>query len=972
MFNPGVAYGVSNGPSEKKRAVSISQLFQKKRLCLNPHIADIERKHQQQQEQERDEDMLKEHDEEDDEEDESQHSDSVFGVQHDDNSIVLNESVDDGPNMSTDDAANPELYCSNEEEDYDTFTVSQKSVVKLLYLLDQMEAPDYAFQSIMKWASECYQEGFDFNPQSKTRKANISWMYRSIHNATSMMPTSRQITLPQPLPGMNTMGVICYDFVAQLLSLLQDKSLMTEKNLLLDPKDPLAMFKPADGKLGEALSGSMYREMYKALVTDPTRQLLVPLATYIDGTTIDTLSRFVVEPYTFVPLIFNYKRRCRADIWRPFGYVEQLNSKVTSTEHKLTGAHKVRNYHAQLSGMLKGLRNVQMGQDPRLRDVEIFLFGEVKRVEVICPILFISADTPAADKLCGHFSNFAGIIRRPTTACDINAQAMDNPYHNCNFVKWDAMNAVARNGTKEERKVLSQHKLDNAFSDILLGNPMYKIYGALPTDPMHSVRKGLIQRTAEQINECMTEKQQNDLDLMAKTFHMTHRQTARRDFPKTDFQNGVTKLSLLTAEENVGSLYLLTCMAQFEDGWNLLNTALLNREKNQKKKKGKANIVQQAAILDKGKTTNAKNGNKTNLKKKGKGTNLKEVLETLEALCCFDAWTRLDNYWKLEEEDVFSQKAHDAICKLLHMITTRLPREKGCGWKLVTFHNITHIVSDMKKFGSPKGINTEIGEKNHKYFAKSLGRSARKQHSTFTKQVSQRLSDAFIMRKMASLMGEKVWGEDDGEDTDGSDSDSEDGKKAIEESTQGATLFSVFECKKDGVSVQWTSKTEETLLRGNENKDVMQYILDVYKEEHGVETVHCCTQYKRDKLVMRCHPNYQGEGPWYDWIVASFAAGKCEGVACPAGPYPCKLLAIIPQQHNEFLEETELIVLPALKPSRGGDSVLFKEWIMAKNYVNINVSSVLSSPFVLEIGKGKVSVAVPYAEWPSQFTDTSY
>ena len=69
--------------------------------------------------------MLKEHDEEDDEEDESQHSNSVFGVQHDDNSILLNESVDDGPNMSMDDAANPKLYCSNEEEDYDTFTVSQ-------------------------------------------------------------------------------------------------------------------------------------------------------------------------------------------------------------------------------------------------------------------------------------------------------------------------------------------------------------------------------------------------------------------------------------------------------------------------------------------------------------------------------------------------------------------------------------------------------------------------------------------------------------------------------------------------------------------------------------------------------------------------------------------------------------------------------------------------------------------------------
>jgi hypothetical protein len=93
---------------------------------------------------------------------------------------------------------------------------------------------------------------------------------------------------------------------------------------------------------------------------------------------------------------------------------------------------------------------------------------------------------------------------------------------------------------------------------------------------------------------------------------------------------------------------------------------------------------------------------------------------------------------------------------------------------------------------------------------------------------------------------------------------------------------------------------------------------------------------------------------------------------CPEGLYPCKVLAIIPQQYNHFLEETEVVVLPALKPLPGGDSILFCEWIMAKEYEHITVSSVHSSPFVLEIGKGKVSIAVLYAEWASQFTDTSY
>ena len=125
-----------------------------------------------------------------------------------------------------------------------------------------------------------------------------------------MLPFPRTIKLPDALPNMETMDVICYDFVAQLLSILQDKSLMTKENLLLDTKDPLAMFEPEDGHLGEALSGSIYRQLYKELVTNPTRQLLVPLRAYTDGTNIDTMSHFSVEPLIFVPLIFCHHRRC--------------------------------------------------------------------------------------------------------------------------------------------------------------------------------------------------------------------------------------------------------------------------------------------------------------------------------------------------------------------------------------------------------------------------------------------------------------------------------------------------------------------------------------------------------------------------------------------------------------------------------------------------------------------------------------
>ena len=45
---------------------------------------------------------------------------------------------------------------------------------------------------------------------------------------------------------------------------------------------------------------------------------------------------------------------------------------------------------------------------------------------------------------------------------------------------------------------------------------------------------------------------------------------------------------------------------------------------------------------------------------------------------------------------------------------------------------------------------------------------------------------------------------------------------------------------------------------------------------------------------------------------------------------------------------------------------------MSQGYECISVSSVNSSAFVLEIGDGKISVAVPYSEWPGLFTDATY
>jgi hypothetical protein len=145
--------------------------------------------------------------------------------------------------------------------DYACFTTSQKCITSLMYLLDDMECPDCAFQCIMDWAHNCFEAGFDFNPKSKTHLGNLKWMYDSLHNTKQRLPNVVSIQLPDPLPDTKSMGIICYDFLPQLMSILQSKEMMLANNLVLDPNNLLAMYKPKNNQLGKALSGSVYQNI---------------------------------------------------------------------------------------------------------------------------------------------------------------------------------------------------------------------------------------------------------------------------------------------------------------------------------------------------------------------------------------------------------------------------------------------------------------------------------------------------------------------------------------------------------------------------------------------------------------------------------------------------------------------------------------------------------------------------------------
>ena len=112
-----------------------------------------------------------------------------------------------------------------------THTVDQKWTAALLKVMDNINAPDFAFGLILAWARGASAEEYSFHPQGGLDRArNVTVLVKSIANATQLLPSVHSVSSPHGPPC----DVVVFDFVPQLLRLLQNPSLMIPENVVLD------------------------------------------------------------------------------------------------------------------------------------------------------------------------------------------------------------------------------------------------------------------------------------------------------------------------------------------------------------------------------------------------------------------------------------------------------------------------------------------------------------------------------------------------------------------------------------------------------------------------------------------------------------------------------------------------------------------------------------------------------------------
>ena len=139
----------------------------------------------------------------------------------------------------------------------------------------------------------------------------------------------------------------------------------------------------------------------------------------------------------------------------------------------------------------------------------------------------------------------------------MNYNDLKNSDVHCKYLVASEMHVIARSNDDATRKRWSQHKIENAFEHIVFADPERGIFGATPVETMHAFRKGVIEKVTKLVLESLPASKKAAFDDLAIAFHKSHRQTHRKEYPSTDFSNGVTNLTKITASERVGIFFCL-------------------------------------------------------------------------------------------------------------------------------------------------------------------------------------------------------------------------------------------------------------------------------------------------------------------------------------------------------------------------------------------------------------------------------
>ncbi|NJO65564.1 MAG: hypothetical protein HC836_47990 [Richelia sp. RM2_1_2] len=393
--------------------------------------------------------------------------------------------------------------------------------LELLDMLDQSNAPLHLFEDILKWTRHAsIVHKYDFQKNIPSRRTVIGQIIHQT-NLRPLTPTAIQLTLPN---AKTTVNIITHDIGVSIYSLLSDKSIMQEKNLIFKDnplEDPFA--RESNPCINDINDGQCYIEAYRRYCQDPSKDVLCPLIFFIDKTHVDVRGNQTLEPVSFTLGIFNQATRNRDDAWRIIGYVPSSDLYATKGT---SSSQKYQDYHAILCVIFANLVKLQAAKGLAW---ELDFNGTKYNVNLKIPILFITGDAEGLDKIVGRrlqYSKFSDEKIKSVQNqkqhicryCDVKFGNLDNPYYesipfskdekkNLQFDKNKGFCTKASKIKKyldegKDRKLGEMGYLNvkkNVFHELKFCDSKHGVNGSVPADLLHTFQLGIYSYAIESL-----------------------------------------------------------------------------------------------------------------------------------------------------------------------------------------------------------------------------------------------------------------------------------------------------------------------------------------------------------------------------------------------------------------------------------------------------------------------------------------
>ena len=740
-------------------------------------------------------------------------------------------------------------YVLKARKDFGPLEDHEVKAIKLLALLHKKKASLDTYDEVIEWhlratgaikSNETLADAESYiNRKSLIKRLAIRY---------NMDPNNLVLTREIILPSSRSKAKIVYHDARDLVvSLLTDPRLQDEHYCFFDD-DPLAP--PPDNFefIGDVITGTSYRKTYQKLITEPGRQLLVPLIGYIDGAVTGQFDKLEVTAFKFTFGIFNRKARDLLWIWKTLGVVPNYSKEASRAKKMMqesqhiagTGlylsdgegeddnaedsAHNAQDFHSLMAAILESYGKLE--KKSLLWDLNYK--GKLYRnVELVFYIAFIKCDTSEADKLCGQFRSRTKKISMLCRYCCMPQEHTDNKLARYPYKTVPQLQELQRAHDVEALKKLSQQPIENAFHSLRFGLQNNRgIHGACPLEMLHALLLGMFMR----LRECFFDqigpdsRTAEEINSLSKLYGRLFTRQSDRDLPKTHFAKGIKKGKIM-AKEFSGVLLDMAVILESTLGKLLLT-------------KGRGNDIKGEELI-------------------GDWQMLIETMLQWEA------------FLKLDEMEVAHVKRLDRKHRyLMYLIKKVANRSTGMGLKIPKFHCILHIAEDIMMFGVPMNVDTGSNESHHKP-TKVAAKLTQKNVATFDEQTELRLVEFHIINlAMCEVNGNALWTYFDEWEA------MPKGNAQLEPETQtyGTTIqitqtedgmvgYQLPGCRAAGKDqIQW----EDTIvLYLGRLQNAMQL--------HGLSEISVKTEHKRMGNIFRGHPGYrQQRERWNDWAIVDW------------------------------------------------------------------------------------------------------